>query len=78
MNNVTLTLITNPVSFTVLRASFAPSKPTNQLPVIQPDVAIPAKACKQAPTDHTPIAQRNPFLVSNQSTNFPANNKETA
>ena len=43
-----------------------------------PEVAIPQNACKQAPTDQIPIAQRNPFFVSSQSTNRPANKRETA
>ncbi len=43
-------------------ASFAPSNPTNQLPVRIPDVPIPQSAWIQAPTDQIPMAQRKPFL----------------
>ncbi|MNF97508.1 hypothetical protein D3C84_803390 [compost metagenome] len=78
INKLTLTLITIPVSLTVLITSFAPSKPTNQFPVIIPDVAIPQKACKHAPMDQIPIAHKKPFLVSNQSTNLPAKSNDTA
>src|SRR5690606_1776172 len=77
-NNVTLTEITAPTSPTAPISSLAFSKPTNQLPVRIPDVAIPQKAWRHAPTDQTPIDHRNPLLVSIQSTNLPANNIEPA
>ena len=72
MNKATLTLITRETFFTVAILCFASSNPTNHSPVRIPEVAIPQNACKTAPTDQTPIAQRKPFLVSIQSTNFPA------
>src|SRR5690606_2177024 len=77
-NSVTLTEITAPTSPTVPMSSFAFSKPTNHLPVRIPDVAIPQNAWRQAPTDHTPIAHKNPRLVSIQSTNLPAINIDPA
>ncbi|MNE31101.1 hypothetical protein D3C80_1246490 [compost metagenome] len=72
MNSVTLVLITSETSLILLIISLDSSKPTNQFPVIIPEVAIPQKACKTAPIDQMKIAHRNPFLVSIQSTNFPA------
>src|SRR5699024_6997781 len=78
MNNVTLTLTTNPTSFTREIASLAPSNPTNHSPATMPEVAIPQKACSTAPTDHIPIAHKKPFFVSSQSTKGPANNILTA
>ena len=78
INKVTLVLIINAVLSTFAKASFEPSKLMIHSPVITPEVAIPQNACKQAPTDQIPIAHMNPFLVSNQSTNFPAKNILTA
>src|SRR3546814_15092454 len=54
-NSVTLTEITAPTSPTVPMSSLASSKPTNQLPVRIPDVAIPQKAWRHAPTDQMPM-----------------------
>src|SRR5690606_20909308 len=78
IKSVTLTLTTSPTPFTRDTASFAPSNPTNHSPATIPEVAIPQKACITAPTDQIPMAHKNPFLVSNQSTNRPANNILTA
>src|SRR6218665_2673797 len=78
MNSITLVLPTSATLSTVFIISFDSSKPTNQCPVKIPDAAIPQYACKQAPRDQTPIAQRKPFFVSIKSTNFPANSILTA
>ena len=72
IKSATLVFTINEIFSTLAIKSLAPSKLTNQLPVIIPDVAIPQKACNTAPIDQIPIAQRKPFLVSIQSTNLPA------
>jgi len=85
MNRVTLTLIINATSLTCSIACLAPSKPTNQFPVMIPEVAIPQNACKTAPTDQTPIAQRKPFFgihpiyetTSKQHTNCVKNREQS-
>src|SRR5690606_12422400 len=78
INKVTLTLTTRPTSLTRAIASLAPANPTNHSPATIPEVAIPQQACSTAPTDQIPMAHKKPFLVSNQSTNRPANNILTA
>jgi len=59
----------------------SPVAPINSAALCRPtkcSVTIPQKAWRQAPADHTPIAQRNPFLVPIQSMKRPANNMQTA
>ena len=77
-NSVTLTDTTNETLPTVLIASRAPAKLVVHSPATMPAVNSPQKAWITAPNDHTPMAHKYPFFVSIQSTNFPANNIDTA
>ena len=55
-----------------IRSASALSNPTTH------SVPMPQRACRQAPKDQTPMDHKYPFLVSIQSTNFPAKSMASA
>ena len=74
-NNHTLTLATAKAAVEPVSSAFKASIDSISSIII---VAQPQPACIHAPSDHTPIAQRKPFLVPIQSTKRPANRPTAA